>query len=657
MIKGRKYNIFLLFVLVFISVISISINVNASEKKVDNGNATYRVEKTIEKHDLGYGITYQREEAYSSVRKGHYTGQAGGSGGGGDIIPEKEYKQQVNLLDIEFSSSAKFVPYAGITAGTWNTLTVRKAAAEYEVKNPGKMVIAAVNGDWFEISCDVKASVGVTISNGEYYKTTTGYPNIHMLSFNNSGTGKKLSELTDARIKPVLAIYDENGNIVKEIDINKVNAEPGSNEISLYYPNLKPENNYSNKYDVISVTDAWVVNRATASITAVADSFYGKGKVEKVSASTELINGKFAIKSNNNEINALLKDGVTIRCQYEYVNEAYKGVQNAISFPYPVMKSGEAIYTNGMETDAKARKPRTIIGQREDGSIILATVDGRQPSSEMYGMSLMEMGALVEYYGCVDAWKFDGGGSSTMIIRKQSGMSITSSFNDQPANNWHVVNSPSDKSERSDGNCLLIVVDVPEVKLEVSDITNEYVILNVALLTQIDKYTELYVLNEGKQYKVENGQAKVELTTGFKNKLMVYGKENGSLNNLGATINVEAAKLVPTELSMSLNIIEKNGEKLIEIYYKYNNKSSVRKIEFVYNENEVSTYNGKAYVVPSQEFLNSLNGLDINVTINASEYLGDQEIIFEDIVIEYTLNFIFNEILFSTNNFIQNIFK
>jgi hypothetical protein len=87
------------------------------------------------------------------------------------------------------------------------------------------------------------------------------------------------------------------------------------------------------------------------------------------------------------------------------------------------------------------------------------------------------------------------------------------------------------------------------------------------------------------------------------------------------------------------------------------NDKSVRKIEFVYNENEVSTYNGKAYVVPSQEFLNSLNGLDINVTINASEYLGDQEIIFEDIVIEYTLNFIFNEILFSTNNFIQNIFK
>ena len=662
--KFRKINLLTLLTLLLISVFTISFNVNVSAagNKVDNGNATYRVEKTVEQHDLGYGITYQREEAYSSVRKGHYAGQAGGSGGGGDIVPDKEYKQQVNLLDIKFDSSAQFVPYAGITAGTWNTLIVRKAAAEYEVKNPGKMVIAAVNGDWSEISRDVKASVGVTISDGEYYKTATGYPNIHTLAFNNSGTGKKISEITDSRTKPVLAIYDEKGNIVKEIDINKVNEEPGNNEISLYYPNLKPENNYSKKYDVISVTDAWVVNKASASITAVANSFYGKGAIEKIAASTELTNGKFAIKSNNNEINALLKDGAIIRCQYEYVNESLKDVQNAMCYPYAVMKNGEAVYPVDATTtnnDAKHRKPRTIIGQREDGSIILATVDGRQPSSEMFGMSSMEMGALVEYYGCVDAWKFDGGGSSTMIIRKQSGMSITASYNDQPANNWHVVNSPSDNSERSDGNCLLIVVDVPEVKLEVSEITSEFVILNVALLTstQQDKHHELYVLNEGKQYKVENGKVKVELVKDIKNKLMVYGKENNSLNNLGAVINVEPAKLVPTELSISLNILEKNGEKLIEIYYKYNNKNSVKKIEFIYNETEVTTFNGKAYINQSQEFLDSLKGLDVSVTVNASEYLGDQTIMFEDVIIEYTLSFIYNEILYSSNNFMENIFK
>ena len=657
--KIKKINLVILLLFIGITLLTFSFNVNASDKKVDNGNATYRVERTIEKHDLGYGISYQREEAYSSVRKGHFAGQAGGSGGGGDIIPEKEYKQQVNLLDIDFGSSAQFVPYAGITVGTWNTLTVRKAAAEFEVKNPGKMVIAAVNGDWFEISRDVKASVGVTISNGEYYKSVTGYPNIHALSFNNSGTGKKINEITDRSIKPVLAIYDENGNIIKEIDINKVNEEPGNNEISLYYPNLKPENNYSKKYDTISVSDAWVVNKATASITAVSDSFYGKGKIEKITATTELINGKFAIKSNNNEINSLLKDGVIIRCQYEFANAAYKDVQNAICYPYAVMKNGEPVYPVDATTknnDAKHRKPRTIIGQREDGSIILATVDGRQPSSEMFGMSSMEMGALVEYYGCVDAWKFDGGGSSTMIIRKQSGMNITASYNDQPANNWHVVNSPSDNSERSDGNCLLIVVDVPEVKIEVSEITNEYVILNVALITQLDKYSELYVLNEGKQYKVENGKAKVELFKDSKNKLMIYGKENDSLNNLGAIINVEAAKLAPTELSLALDVIEKNGETLIALYYRYDNQGSVKKIEFKYNDIDVTTFNGKAYANQSKELYEAFNKLNINVTINLSEFTGDEVIVFEDIVIAYSLNFIINEMLFISNDFISDIF-
>lgn len=657
--KIKKINLVILLLFIGITLLTFSFNVNASDKKVDNGNATYRVERTIEKHDLGYGISYQREEAYSSVRKGHFAGQAGGSGGGGDIIPEKEYKQQVNLLDIDFGSSAQFVPYAGITVGTWNTLTVRKAAAEFEVKNPGKMVIAAVNGDWFEISRDVKASVGVTISNGEYYKSVTGYPNIHALSFNNSGTGKKINEITDRSIKPVLAIYDENGNIIKEIDINKVNEEPGNNEISLYYPNLKPENSYSKKYDTISVSDAWVVNKATASITAVSDSFYGKGKIEKITATTELINGKFAIKSNNNEINSLLKDGVIIRCQYEFANAAYKDVQNAICYPYAVMKNGEPVYPVDATTtnnDAKHRKPRTIIGQREDGSIILATVDGRQPSSEMFGMSSMEMGALVEYYGCVDAWKFDGGGSSTMIIRKQSGMNITASYNDQPANNWHVVNSPSDNSERSDGNCLLIVVDVPEVKIEVSEITNEYVILNVALITQLDKYSELYVLNEGKQYKVENGKAKVELLKDSKNKLMIYGKENDSLNNLGAIINVEAAKVAPTELSLALDVIEKNGETLIALYYRYDNQGSVKKIEFKYNDIDVTTFNGKAYANQSKELYEAFNKLNINVTINLSEFTGDEVIVFEDIVIAYSLNFIINEMLFISNDFISDIF-
>lgn len=657
----RKFNLFVLiyFVVFTAFVIFPSANVFAADKIVDNGRATYRVEETVEEYDLGYGIHYQREKAFTSVRSGHYAGNAAGSGGGGSIVPDQEYQQQVNLLDIDFDSSAQFVPYAGITNGTWNTLTVRKAAAEFEQKNPGKMVIAAINGDWFEISRDVKASVGVTISNGEYYKTATGYPNIHTLIFNNSGTGKKITELTDARTKPVLTIYDANGNEIKNIDINKVNQEPGNNEISLYYPNLNPEFNYSQKYETISVTGGWVVTNASASITAVADSFYGKGKISQNNGTYDLTRGKFAIKSNNSEINSLLADGVTIRCQYEYVNEAYKDVTNAICYPYAVMKNGEPVYPVDATTtnnDAKHRKPRTIIGQRADGSIVLANVDGRQPETKMYGMNSMEMGALVEYYGCIDAWKLDGGGSATMIIRKQSGMNLTASFNDQPSNEWHVVNSPSDKSERSDGNCLLVVVDVPQVSIEVSEITTEFVVLNVALLTQLERYSELYVLNDGQQHKVVNGQVKVNLKKGTEHKLMVYGKVGDDLNNLGASINVKAANAIPTDLSMNLSLIEKDGKTLVEVYFKYDNKTSMRKIEFKVDGDKIATYNGKLYLEQTTELYDALKGLDIDMTVLASEFIGEQVIVFEDVTLVLSLDFLFNEMLFTSNNLMKDIF-
>ena len=659
--KIRKINLFLLiyFVLFSLFIVSSNVKVFASDKIVDNGKATYRVEETIEEHELGYGIHYQREKAFSSVRSGHFSGAAAGSGGGGSLLAEKEYQQQVNLLDIDADSSAQLVPYAGITNGTWNTLTVRKAAAEFELKNPGKMVIAAVNGDWFEISREVKASVGVTISNGEYYKTATGYPNIHTLIFNNSGTGKKITELTDARTKPVLTIYDANGNEIISIDINKVNQEPGDKEISLYYPNLKPENNYSQKYEAISVSGGWVVTNASASITAVTDSFYGKGAISQNNGSYDLTKGKFAIKTNNSEIDSLLKDGVIIRCQYEYVNEAYKDVTNAICYPYAVMKNGEPVYPVDATTtnnDAKYRKPRTIIGQRPDGSIILASVDGRQPESNMFGMSSMEMGALVEYYGCTEAWKLDGGGSSTMIIRKQSGLNITASFNDNNSTEWHVVNSPSDKSERSDGNCLLVVVDVPEVTVEVSEITTEYVVLNVALLTQIEKYSELYVLNNGKQYKVVNGKVKVDLKKGVEYKLMVYGKEGDNLNNLGASINVKAANAVPTELSMNLSLIKKDDKTLIEVYFKYDNKNAMKKIEFEVNNDKLATYNGKLYIEASEEFFNALKGLDVNMTVLASEFIGEQVLVFEDVNLVLSLDFLLNEMLFTSNNLMKDMF-
>ncbi len=93
------------------------------------------------------------------------------------------------------------------------------------------------------------------------------------------------------------------------------------------------------------------------------------------------------------------------------------------------------IYGSGF---ADARHPRTAVGVRADGRILLVTVDGRQPEKSV-GMTIAELTALLIELGAVEAINMDGGGSTTMVI------------------DGKVVNSPSDLTgERPVGDALLV---------------------------------------------------------------------------------------------------------------------------------------------------------------------------------------------------------
>ncbi len=87
---------------------------------------------------------------------------------------------------------------------------------------------------------------------------------------------------------------------------------------------------------------------------------------------------------------------------------------------------------------ADSRHPRTAVGVRADGRILLVTVDGRQPEMSV-GMSIAELAALLLELGAVEAINMDGGGSTTMAVHGK------------------VVNSPSDiTGERPVGDALLV---------------------------------------------------------------------------------------------------------------------------------------------------------------------------------------------------------
>jgi hypothetical protein len=63
----------------------------------------------------------------------------------------------------------------------------------------------------------------------------------------------------------------------------------------------------------------------------------------------------------------------------------------------------------------RARHPRTAVGVREDGTLLVVTVDGRQPGVSV-GMSIPELTDLMLELGSTSAVNLDGGGSTTMVV-------------------------------------------------------------------------------------------------------------------------------------------------------------------------------------------------------------------------------------------------
>lgn len=83
--------------------------------------------------------------------------------------------------------------------------------------------------------------------------------------------------------------------------------------------------------------------------------------------------------------------------------------QHAISFSPSLIVNGEPYIS---ETTLYGINPRTAIGQKEDGSIILLVIDGRQGFK--FGATLEEVQEVMLSLGAVNAMCLDGGGSTAM---------------------------------------------------------------------------------------------------------------------------------------------------------------------------------------------------------------------------------------------------
>lgn len=561
------------------------------------GGAQYRVDETVELNHLPFGITHRRDLGVSGIT----TLDA----------------QQVNVIEIPASEDIKIVPWGRIHAATWSLSSVRNIAKDFEEKNPGYRVMAAINGDFFDINGTRNfpfATVGVHVANGEFYKTADSGSSTRLtLGFKNDGSTQSLvgnKPLVKSEYM-ILSIYEDN-EIIHEFNIDKVNQTPDDNEIALYYANWDDDK----RIVPIDVTNGFVVETATHALAHSPRDFYGIGQITAYT-SKSLVQREFAIVSNNPEVTALLAIGTTIRAQYRFADD-YADIEYATGCGRPI------IYENQFMPDTTvfgtSRHPRTMIGIKADGTILMTTVDGRQPTIGMNGVSQQEMGAILHHYGAVEAYNLDGGGSTTMAILEDGALRVT--------------NSPSDGRERSNSNALLVVVRVPSISYSTSHITNQSVTIHGEILDYNQyQFDDLYIgLNQ--EFKlVENGKATfTNLASNTTYGFSFYYFDGEEYVDLVIQDRVITAKQLPIIRYVSVYY---DGDDLLYLFHIDDPDGAISRNRLTVDDKTALVFNNRALF---NEFVGNIGNPVISLGYDLNDGNGRIDIEIDDFKIRCSMN-------------------
>lgn len=144
---------------------------------------------------------------------------------------------------------------------------------------------------------------------------------------------------------------------------------------------------------------------------------------------------------------AVLKDGRTVITSLGESPALLKDILHAASGLQMIVRDGEIFDYAALEPFSFTRHPRTAVGVRKDGSIVIMVVDGRIPDYSN-GATLVDLAKLMISYGADRAINLDGGGSSAMYTVRHGEFILHS----RPADLFR----PTAKLIRKDYNSLLV---------------------------------------------------------------------------------------------------------------------------------------------------------------------------------------------------------
>lgn len=423
--RTKKILLFLLFTLLIMitSVISIKADSPLSFNKTE----------TISSSTLVPGVYWEKYKADS-------VNDAGESG-----------KQVVNMISVT-PNSAKVVSWAITNQTGIKASTLLEVASNYEALNPNYKVIAGINNDYFgsDASTGVFSMRNSSVIDGIVFRDQSTSSQMYGIAIQDDNSYK----LTNIGGKITVSdnyymdILDPTGTyVLKSIEVEGFNQAP-TNATTVYINNEVT----ADGFELFKLT--------TTSSSRIQNYYYIKGKVADLDVTT-VTSSDIAIATKDLEIANLLELGLGVRI-YKTTAGEWAEYKNILGCPAQFLRDGVVLTVEEIKdygTDhVSLRHPRTSLGFKEDGTIVLMTIDGRQADNDMYGVSERENAMAMKELGVVNAFNFDGGGSTTCAVLINGQLTV--------------VNSPSDGNLRSDATFALVVVPKTDISLDINETDN-----------------------------------------------------------------------------------------------------------------------------------------------------------------------------------------
>lgn len=340
---------------------------------------------------------------------------------------------RIESYAVELPRNSTVEPILLQSSGTiYGGASVSKAIELAE--SQGYNVYAAINTDYFSTSTGIP--LGIVIEDGVYKSDAAGAP---AMVIGPGGT----SLCATPEISLTLTNY-ATGETVTPNHFNKLRVSTGG----MYLLN--------GDFSTVSTrtsTPGWFVRMKQ---TSPIPQTLGVNSTLQLQV-TEVLLSSDALTIGEGEYILTADDGANLSAVFEsfHVGDMValetRCTDPALSAAKWAGGTGDKLVDNGMVTDKSGwlyadtgRAPRSAIGMRADGTLILYAVDGRQ-SGYSAGLTLQDLAEEMVRLGCRWAVNLDGGGSTALSVRTPGETT--------PA----IKNSPSDGKARACATFLLLV--------------------------------------------------------------------------------------------------------------------------------------------------------------------------------------------------------